>query len=160
MTQHHLTADYVSMEYVPLESKVRTENSVFASGMLSPEGYALTRYRFRRNNHIETIPFCAASSVEDLAGAFFALKTPSGKPYDVSLAIPKPYDTRYFPLITIGGVPSMVQMGHPSQCLTFEQPALWRSADQARDHEYAMPRMTLDEQALFLSLLLTRAKKP
>lgn len=160
MNAYRMIADVPATTCVPSEYRVRTENSVFASQVSSVRGYALTRYRFRRDESIETIPVCAASSVDDLAGAFFALKAPSGKPYGVSLAVPKPYDARYFPILNINGALSMVQLGHPSQCLSFEQPVLWRSSDQIRDHERAMPRMTLDEQTLFLSLLLPRAKRP
>ena len=160
MSLHRLIADLPAAEYSPVESRARTENSVYASRVSSTNGYALTRYRLHRDDRIETIPFCTAPSVETLAGAFFTLKTPSGKPYEVSLAVPKPYDTRYFPLITVGDELFMVQMGHPSQCLSFEQPALWRSMSRVRDHERVMPCMTLDEQALLLSFLLPRAKKP
>lgn len=141
-----------------LEARIRATNSVFASQVVETAGYALTRYR-SQGDMLRVNPLCGAETVDGLADAFFALKDTHGKPYEVSILVPKEYDRRYFPLLTIDGQPRILQLGHPSYCLSFDQPGLWRTAIGAREHARKMPSMAPAEQERFLTLLLPRAKR-
>lgn len=142
----------------PYPESVRVHQSLYASSVLEPRGFALRTYRHRGDGFLYVDEYCLVKTVDELAENLFGLKNRAGDPLNLVLAEPRDdFERERYPTVPVEGTRKILYVGNPGACINFAQPAVWASAYAAAQHKKEMPCMTAREQAEFLALLLPRA---